>query len=84
MSQNAKDFILKCLERNQSARPSINELFGHPWIHDYQENVSIVDSKVQLNIKQNLVQFFQLNKFQKIVLSLISGLSSTQEELRIL
>ena len=35
ISQNAKDFILACLTRNQSERPSINELFEHPWIAEY-------------------------------------------------
>jgi serine/threonine protein kinase len=35
ISENAKDFIRKCLTRDQHARPSINELFEHPWIHEY-------------------------------------------------
>ena len=35
ISENAKDFIRKCLTRDQNSRPSINELFEHPWIHEY-------------------------------------------------
>jgi len=34
-----------------------------------------------MNILKNLIQYQQLSNFQKIVLSLISGLSVTQEEL---
>ena len=37
ISANAKDFILKCLTRNQKHRPSINQLFEHPWISEYIE-----------------------------------------------
>jgi serine/threonine protein kinase len=32
ISENAKDFILQCLDRNQITRPSIAQLFDHPWI----------------------------------------------------
>ena len=35
ISQDAKDFILKCLDRNQNTRPSIAELFKMPWIQNY-------------------------------------------------
>ena len=32
VSNNAKDFILMCLDRNAENRPSIEDLFDHPWI----------------------------------------------------
>ena len=32
ISANAKDFILMCLDRNPEKRPSIEDLFDHPWI----------------------------------------------------
>jgi serine/threonine protein kinase len=32
ISKDAKNFILKCLDRNQNTRPSIAELFKMPWI----------------------------------------------------
>jgi len=34
ISDNAKDFILQCLDRNQLTRPSIAKLFDHPWISE--------------------------------------------------
>jgi len=82
ISQAAKDFILKCLERNQETRPSIAELFDHPWISVVQPEQANED--MQLNIQKNLIQYNQLTNFQKIVLSLVSSLGSTEDELHAL
>ena len=80
ISENAKSFILACLERNQDSRKSIAELFNHPWICEViPENQNAED--VALNIQKNLIQYNQLTNFQKIVLSLVSGLSTTEDEL---
>ena len=38
VSDNAKDFIKICLERNQHARPTIPDLLDHPWISESPEN----------------------------------------------
>ena len=38
ISNNAKDFILQCLERNQFQRPSIEDLFQHPWIAEMPDD----------------------------------------------
>ena len=32
ISDDAKDFILQCLVREKDERPSIDDLFHHPWI----------------------------------------------------
>ena len=37
ISENAKDFIIKCLDRDQLSRPSIQELLRHPWIQSFFE-----------------------------------------------
>lgn len=42
------------------------------------------DEDQQLDIQRNLIQYTNLSKFQKIVLSLVSGLSTTQDELQAL
>lgn len=75
VSDNAKDFILCCLDRNQFTRTSISSLFDHPWICEVDQQGN--DERTQLNIQKNLIQYQQCSDFQKIVLSLISGLSST-------
>lgn len=70
ISENAKDFIRKCLTRDKNARPSINELFEHPWIHEYIEEQlekslekSEGDLAVQTSIRKNLIKYAELNNF---------------------
>lgn len=50
ISDNAKDFIIQCLERNQESRPSISKLFDHPWICGAQDNILQNEEEVTLNI----------------------------------
>ena len=71
---------MRCLDKNQYTRPSVSELFDHPWISEVPDQDS-QDEEIQLNIQKNLIQYQTCSDFQKIVLSLISGLSSSQEEL---
>lgn len=46
LTAEAKDFILKCLEKNPSKRASAGELRTHPWL------VKARQSQVQLNVMQ--------------------------------
>lgn len=39
ISKEAKEFIKLCLNKNPDQRPSIQELFSHPWITDVPEDV---------------------------------------------
>lgn len=55
VSDDAKDFVLQCLVRDQEERPSINDLFEHPWIKD-QTNDGYDDSN-QLKIQRNLNEY---------------------------
>lgn len=55
ISSNAKDFIIQCLDRNQITRPSIAQLFDHPWICEIQDGEESNDEECQLNIQKNLV-----------------------------
>jgi len=78
VSSNAKDFVLKCLDRDQNKRQSIADLFDHPFICEVPENDSI-NEEIVLNIQQNLIHYNECSEFQKMVLSLVSGLATTQE-----
>ena len=49
VSKNAKSFVLKCLDRDQNKRPSIADLFDHPYICEVPENDSI-NEEICLNI----------------------------------
>lgn len=73
VSKNAKDFVLKCLDRDQNQRESISELFNHPFICEVPADDSI-NEEVCLNIQQNLIHYNECSEFQKMVLSLVSGL----------
>lgn len=62
VSQNAKNFILRCLDRDPTTRPSIRQLFKEPWIAQYQEkmqNLSLDDEgeEIQQSIQKNLIQY---------------------------
>jgi serine/threonine protein kinase len=59
ISQEAKDFITYCLDRDQVRRPTINQLFRHPWIH------SMTQTHIARNslIKKNLLNYTDLNHF---------------------
>jgi len=85
ISQDAKDFILACLERNPEKRPSVAELFNMPWItkfYDQQLEKPIShDGEIQQSIHKNMMKFGELNQIQKLVLSLLAGLSASKEEL---
>jgi serine/threonine protein kinase len=55
ISPQAKDFILHCLERDQFQRPSIEDLFDHPWIDELPKRRSSLNENIQLNVQKNLI-----------------------------
>ena len=62
ISEQAKNFIRLCLDRNQNTRPSIAELFEHPWISDAQPE-DLMNQDVRLNIQNNIMAYNKLNNF---------------------
>ena len=68
--------------REKEERPAIADLLQHPWITLIPDIES--DETVQLNIQRNLVEHQMYSDFQKIVLSLISGLSASEDQLQAL
>lgn len=79
ISDDAKDFILQCLVREQEERPAVGDLIHHPWITAIPDVEQ--EESVQLKIQEALVEHQLHSDFQKIVLSLISGLSASEEQL---
>ena len=68
ISDEAKNFILKCLDRDPNTRPSIRELFKEPWIANYLEklqNKPLDNERIEMShsIKKNLLNYSCLNKF---------------------
>lgn len=81
VSPGAKDFIMQCLDRNQTTRPSVEELFEHPWICDNQDYNSSTNKTEQLTIAKNLTRYLECSELQRTVLNLISGLSTGKDEI---
>ena len=48
LSQNCKDFITKCLEKEQEHRASIVELRSHPFLKDSFQPLSEIEKKLSL------------------------------------
>jgi serine/threonine protein kinase len=65
ISGEAKDFINQCLNRDQISRPSVKELFEHPWITNYLDqkfNQPIGhSSEITYSIQKNLIKHRELN-----------------------
>jgi calcium-dependent protein kinase len=56
VSDEAKDFIVKCLNKEKNLRPSATELLDHPWIVNKVRRSSLA-METQLDIADNLKQF---------------------------
>ena len=61
VSKAAKNFIQQCLMKNPKFRPSIDELFKHPWICDVPEEEN--EEAVALNIQENLIKYQYCSQF---------------------
>jgi len=66
ISHEAKDLILKMLERNPEARISAEKALQHPWIKNKKN--SLADHDDNNNIFKNVRKFTQKQKFQEAVI----------------
>ena len=81
ISNNAKDFVRICLNKNGSKRPSASEALKYPWFNNVLKethNINNIKKEIMINIKN-----FNINyEFKKMVLKyLINNL--TEEEKKI-
>lgn len=81
LSKDCIDFIKMCLQKNAKNRPTVDEMFDHPWI---KNNVSAahIDQKIQIDISKNLASFRKTTAFQSGVLSFIANLQTSADELK--
>lgn len=65
ISLEAKEFILKCLNRDPNSRHSIQQLFKEPWIQNIKKqmdrSLDEEGEEVSQSIKKNLIQYRCLN-----------------------
>jgi serine/threonine protein kinase len=79
ISQDARDFIIQCLKKDESNRPEIAEILEHPWIKTIPERD--IAEKVKIDIVSNLNNFKKADVFQSGVMSIITNLMTTATEL---
>ena len=82
ISENAKDFILTCLEKDPINRLSINDLFDHPWICDVDEteNEWKLENVYKNDVIRKLSKCNKTMKLQKEILNIILELKISQKE----
>lgn len=72
ISEDAKDFISRCLDKDAQKRASAAEVLTHPWFMNVRKSIreceSISDLKDKLN---NLKNFSYPEKFKKLILKCI-------------
>ncbi len=80
ISPDAKNFILMCLNRDKETRCQIKDLFETQWIRRWIEN-PVIEEKTALNITDSLVSFRKLGLLQSGMMSFMTNLMATSEEL---
>jgi calcium-dependent protein kinase len=80
ISQNAKDFVKMCLNKNSNKRPSASEALKHPWfikVIKETHNFKKINKDILLNIKDFNIKY----QFQQMVLKyLINNKLSRKEK----
>ena len=69
VSSEAKDFIERCLNKDPVQRATAAQLLAHPWM----QNQGARNVKLE-HVSQNLINFCVLSNFQKIIISVLTGL----------
>lgn len=79
VSQEAKDLVIRLLNKDPNKRPMAPEVIMHPWI---QANMHGLSSKVCLDSVKNLITFRSQVKIQHATFEFIVSHLSTQQELK--
>lgn len=80
LSDQAIEFISKCLNKDPSQRPSANELLQHSWLQENCPRIEI-DPNVANEIINDMAAFRKQNIFQTGVVSLLTALKVQSSEL---
>lgn len=78
VSEEGIDFIMKCLIKKKSKRPQIQEMLMHPWIQNITEKS--LKGEVKLKAANNMLDFKRADIFQAGIVSLMSGLLTSEKE----
>lgn len=78
---HAADFVKKCLTKDFTKRPRINELLDHPWLAAMVNKAHISDLE-HVQIGYNMMQFKRASVFQSSVIAFMTGLFQQDEEIQ--
>ena len=81
VSYQAKRFISVCLTKKYEERPHVSDLFKHPWIKKWVED-PVINETTKLQIYDNLHSFHKASLLQSGVMSLMSNLMASNEDLQ--
>ena len=82
VSNEAIDFIKKCLEKDISKRPTAHDLLTESWFHKIYLEVHIVNKETLAYLLQNLTRFKFYSKFQQFILSHIINVNLTETQIK--
>jgi len=81
LSNFAVRFVEQCLTKDQSMRPTMQEVLDHPWL-DANTEAPQVSAEVIADITKNLTIFHKQNIFQTGVVSFMQGMIAGEDELK--
>jgi calcium-dependent protein kinase len=78
ISQNAIDFIKRCLVKNPNDRPSANECLSHPWLEPIFKHIHS-DGFLKDNLILNFSSYHKSPQLKKLILKyLVSNMGHTE------
>ncbi len=80
ITPEAQNFVLKCLNRDAASRASVKDLFEEPWIKRWIAD-PVVQERTALVVTDALISFRKAGILQTGVLSFLTNLLATEEEL---
>jgi len=69
------------LKKDPKKRPHISDLMEHEWIKEFKKDPTICQ-KQKLNVSDNLISFRKNSVLQRGVLSFMTNLMASQEEMK--
>lgn len=77
ISNEAKNFIKSCMEKNADKRFSAKEAFSHPWFKSINEEVN--SAQLDSDILNNIKNFSSPENFKKLILKYMINFLSSKE-----
>eukprot|EP01026_Neomeris_dumetosa_P034324 TRINITY_DN2761_c0_g1_i1.p1 TRINITY_DN2761_c0_g1~~TRINITY_DN2761_c0_g1_i1.p1 ORF type:complete len:261 (-),score=21.87 TRINITY_DN2761_c0_g1_i1:500-1282(-) len=75
ISEDAKDFLKKCLQKKPNLRISASQALSHPWIRSEDQS----DLPLDYSVLAQLKAFSQYNKLKRLILKSLAVQISTKE-----